>query len=155
NVFLQCNYSLSTNAASFSASAASASVNLTTSAGCPWTVVNSNSWITITSLANGSGNVTVNYQVAANPTLFARTGTVSIAGQTFTVNQAGIVCSYALSSAGQTHTASAETNSFNVITTNPCPWSVSNTNTWIILLGGSNGAGNGPVTYAVEANGAL
>jgi hypothetical protein len=49
-------------------------------------VSNNPSWITITGGTSGSGNGTVTYSVTANtgPT---RTGTMTIAGQTFTVNQ--------------------------------------------------------------------
>lgn len=44
-------------------------------------------WITITSGQNGNGNGTVSYSVAQNATGQPRTGTMTIAGQTFTVNQ--------------------------------------------------------------------
>ncbi|HEX8568176.1 MAG TPA: Calx-beta domain-containing protein [Pyrinomonadaceae bacterium] len=44
-------------------------------------------WITITSGQNGSGNGTVSYSVAQNATGQPRAGTMTIAGQTFTVNQ--------------------------------------------------------------------
>ena len=44
-------------------------------------------FITITSATSGTGNGTVNYSVAANPTAGVRSGTITIAGQTFTVNQ--------------------------------------------------------------------
>jgi hypothetical protein len=46
-------------------------------------------FITITSGSSGTGNGTVNYSVAANGTGAARQGTMTIAGQTFTVNQSG------------------------------------------------------------------
>ena len=47
------------------------------------------SFITITSGSSGSGNGTVNYSVAANTGTTSRTGTMTIAGRTFTVTQAG------------------------------------------------------------------
>ena len=53
-----------------------------------WTAFSSVPWITVTSGTSGTGNGTVNYSVAANAGL-PRPGTLSIAGQTFTVNQAG------------------------------------------------------------------
>ncbi|HEY0548842.1 MAG TPA: BACON domain-containing carbohydrate-binding protein [Verrucomicrobiae bacterium] len=154
-VLIQCNYSLNTNAAFFTAAAGTSSVNLTADAGCAWTIINTNPWVAITSPTNGAGSATVNLSVIANSNLATRVGTIVIAGRNFTVTQQGLVCSYALSSPGQTHTAAMETNFFNVILTNPCPWSVSNTNSWIVLLSGSSGAGSGTVTYSVEANPAL
>ncbi|HLJ44398.1 MAG TPA: FG-GAP-like repeat-containing protein, partial [Bryobacteraceae bacterium] len=53
-----------------------------------WTATSNDSFITVTSGASGSGNGTVNYAVAANLTTAARQGTLTIAGQTFTIMQA-------------------------------------------------------------------
>jgi hypothetical protein len=55
-------------------------------AGCSWTAVSQDSWITVTAGGSGSGNGTVTYSVAANPGA-ARKGTIRIAGKTFTVQQ--------------------------------------------------------------------
>src|SRR5206468_12763870 len=93
---LSCSYALTTNAASFSAAGGSGSVSLTVNAGCPWTVVNSNGWITIASATNGTGGTTVNYSVAANPTMSARSGVLVIGGLSLAVTQDALVCSYAL-----------------------------------------------------------
>jgi len=69
----------------------SASVALTASNGsCPWTAQSNASWLTITSGASGVGNGTVTYAAARNATGTGRTGTMTIAGQTFTVIQSGI-----------------------------------------------------------------
>ncbi len=46
-------------------------------------------WITITSGASGKGKGTVNYSVAANSGV-ARSGTMTIAGRTFTLTQAAV-----------------------------------------------------------------
>jgi hypothetical protein len=64
-------------------------VNVNTSNGCPWTAQSNVGWITITSGSPGTGNGTVNYAVAANTGTTLRTGTLTIAGQTFTVQQKG------------------------------------------------------------------
>jgi hypothetical protein len=55
-----------------------------TSAGCGWTAISNASWITTAS--SGSGNGTVSYSVATNSGA-ARTGSISVNGQTFTVSQ--------------------------------------------------------------------
>lgn len=81
-----CTYSITPTSLSFAAAGGTGSVNVTTSAGCNWTAVSNEAWITITAGGSGSGNGTVNYSVAAN-TGSARTGTMTIAGQTFTVDQ--------------------------------------------------------------------
>ncbi len=84
-----CSFSINPTSASFAAAGGSASVSVTTTAGCNWTAVSNNSFITITSGASGSGNGTVNYSVAANTSSLSRNGSMTIAGLTFSVSQAG------------------------------------------------------------------
>ena len=86
-----CTYSISPTNSSITAAAASGSFNVTTNETyCTWTAVSNAAWITVTGGASGTGNGTVNYSVAAN-TGAARTGTITAAGQTFTINQAAAV----------------------------------------------------------------
>lgn len=84
-----CSFSINPTSASFAAAGGSASVAVTTQAGCNWTAVSNNSFITITSGASGSGSGTVNYTVAANTASTSRNGSMTIAGLTFNVTQAG------------------------------------------------------------------
>jgi len=56
---------------------------------CPWIAESNVDWITIDSGSSGSGDGTVSYTVLPNKTSSQRTGTISIADQTFTVKQAG------------------------------------------------------------------
>jgi hypothetical protein len=82
-----CSYTLSANSLNFGFSAGSGSFNVLTSAGCSWTVVNNSTFITVTAGSSGSGNGTVSYSAPMNMGA-ARSGTLTIASQTFTLNQA-------------------------------------------------------------------
>jgi PKD repeat protein len=62
-------------------------VEVTTGAGCQWTAESQASWIQIASGSSGNGPGSVSYTVDEN-TGSARTGTMSIAGWEFRVNQA-------------------------------------------------------------------
>ncbi|MBF0337943.1 MAG: DUF1566 domain-containing protein [Nitrospirae bacterium] len=73
----------------FTATGGSGSVSVTANTGCTWNASSNASWITLTYGLSGSGNGTVNYTVAANTSTTSRTGTMTIAGQTFTVTQGG------------------------------------------------------------------
>ena len=84
-----CTYSISPTSASVAAGGGSGSVTVTAGTGCAWTAVSNSGFITVTSGSSGSGNGTVNYSVAANTGSASRNGTITIAGQTFTVTQAG------------------------------------------------------------------
>jgi hypothetical protein len=86
-VFPPCTLTLTSSSFSAIAPGGSSSVDVTASAGtCSWTAASNNSWLTITSGASGTGSGTVNYSFATN-TAAARSGTLTIAGHTFTVNQ--------------------------------------------------------------------
>lgn len=84
-----CTYSISPSSANFAAGGGTGSVTVTAGAGCNWTAVSNASFITVTSGSSGSGNGSVGYSVAANSGSASRNGTMTIAGQTFTVTQAG------------------------------------------------------------------
>ncbi len=89
DVAVGCTFSIAPTSESFPASGGTGSLALMAPDGCMWTASSNDSWITITSGESGSGNGTVEYSVAANPGASSRTGTMTIAGQTFTVTQAG------------------------------------------------------------------
>lgn len=80
--------SLNAQAASVAALATSASIPVTAGAGIGWTAQSNAAWITITSGASGTGDGTIDFSVAAN-TGAARSGTLTIGGQLFTIEQEG------------------------------------------------------------------
>ncbi|HEV2884758.1 MAG TPA: M36 family metallopeptidase [Pyrinomonadaceae bacterium] len=85
-----CTYSINPTSASHPSGGGTGSVTVTAPAGCAWTAVSNATFLTITSGSSGSGNGTVNYTVASNSgSTNSRNGTLTIAGLTFTVTQAG------------------------------------------------------------------
>jgi hypothetical protein len=84
-----CSYSISPTSNSFTSSGGTGSVGVTAQSGCSWTASINSSWITITAGSSGSGNGTVSYSVSANMSTVSRSGTMTIAGKTFTINQSG------------------------------------------------------------------
>jgi hypothetical protein len=83
-----CTFSLSSTSVNLPASSGTGMVGLTASGGgCPWTASSNVPWLAITAGSSGTGSGTVTYSIAAN-TGAPRSGTLTIGGQTFTVNQA-------------------------------------------------------------------
>ena len=82
-----CTFSLSGPGQSFDATGGTGNVSVNTSSGCAWTATSSDSWLTVVSGASGTGTGTLVYLVAANTTGRARTASLSIGGEMFTVNQ--------------------------------------------------------------------
>ncbi len=90
-------FTLSSTSANIPAAGGSGTVSVTSTVPtAPWSAASNDSFITITSGAGGTGNGTVSYSVAANTGASTRQGTLTIAGQTFTVIQAGLTQSTAL-----------------------------------------------------------
>jgi hypothetical protein len=84
-----------------------------------------------------------------------RTGTLTIAGQTFTLMQAAgtAPCSYNINSTSQSVAAAGVNGSVNVTTTAPCAWTaVTNSPPWLTVTSGASGSGNGSVGFNVAAN---
>ena len=149
-----CSYALSAADHSAAASGGTTTVDVTAGSGCGWTAASQASWITIGSGANGSGSGTVGLSIAAN-TGGQRTGTVAIAGQTLTVNQAAAAtpgCSYALSDTDHSAGATGGTTTVDVSAGAGCGWTAASQASWITISNGANGSGNGTVTLSIAAN---
>ena len=84
-----CTYGLTASSVAIVAAGGTATVGVTASdAACAWSRASNVAWITIAQGTSGAGAATLTYTVAPNLGL-ERTGTLTLAGQTFTVNQAG------------------------------------------------------------------
>jgi sugar lactone lactonase YvrE len=81
-----CTYQLSATSASAQLSFSAASVGVLAPFGCNWTAASNSNFLSVTSGASGGGNGTVGYSVAAD-SVGTRSGTLTIAGQIFTVTQ--------------------------------------------------------------------
>lgn len=157
-----CTFSLNTTAQNFTASGGSGIITGTTQVGCYPPVSSNNSFITITGAGSGTtfggGNgsfFSVLYRVGATSGA-ARSGTITIGGQIFTVNQSSADCAYSLDSNSQNFPASGGSGSINVTTTSGCGYSasvVSNSPfSFVAITDGASGSGSGTVNFAVTPN---
>ncbi len=149
-----CPFSISpTTIATIPSTGGSGTITLTTpSSTCVWTATsNASTWLTV-SPASGTGIGTVTYTVSANTSTSQRTGTLTIAGRTFTVTQDGVPCSYSLTPTSKTFTSAAGTGSVNITTPSNCTWTAASNATWITITSNSSGSGNATVNYSVTEN---
>jgi hypothetical protein len=145
-----CTYSISPTSNSVGIAGGSGTVGVACVSSCSWTANSNNSWITVTGGANGSGSGTFSYSVAANSGQ-ARSGTITIAGQTFTVNQAS-GCTYSISPTSNSVGIAGGSGTVGVACGSSCLWTANSNNSWITVTGGANGSGSGTVSYSVAAN---
>ena len=93
-----CNFSVNPTTVLVGHGSGNGSVSVTVVSGCSWTANSNVGWITIGSGSAGNGAGTVGYSVADNiGNCSARTGTVTVAGQTITVIQAADTINYTIS----------------------------------------------------------
>jgi hypothetical protein len=84
-----CSYSIDPHdGKGFGPDGGTGSVNVTTGPNCAWSASSNANWLFV-GPAGGVGNGSVGYGVAPNNSEFDRAGTLTIAGQTFTVKQKG------------------------------------------------------------------
>jgi hypothetical protein len=123
-------------------------VIVTTAAGCAWTAASNSPWLTVTEGASGVGPGVVSYQAAAG--VEARSGSLTIAGRTFIVNQSA-GCSYSLAPEVQNVDAGEREVTVDVQTSPGCAWTAASNAPWITLRD-TGGSGAGRVRVVVASN---
>ena len=147
-----CNYVVNPSALSLGTAAQGVQVLVLTSAGCLWTVQNNVPWLTVTPLSgggNGNGGVILTPQ--ANTTAAARSGTVVIAGQTVTVTQAGVPCTFSANPPSLALNAGAQSAQVALTAVTGCTWSATSSAPWL-TASPPNGSGGTTLTISLAAN---
>ncbi|MBL8217574.1 MAG: BACON domain-containing protein, partial [Bryobacterales bacterium] len=146
-----CTYNLSTATINIPAAGGTGSTFVQTSSACGWSAASNAAFVTITAGANGSVSGLVTFNVAPNSGA-ARTGTLAIAGQTFTVNQAaGTSCPITFTPGSATFLSSGGVGATTQVNT-PCDWTATSSVPWIRITAGAAGIGPGTITYTVDPN---
>jgi hypothetical protein len=124
---------------------------------CQWDAVSSVPWINVISGASGVGNGSTSIAVQPNGGA-ARSGTVTIAGKTFSVQQDGATSSTCVFVVTPASFAVAAEGAFVTITVvniqgANCPWTATPSASWLAFLqGGTVIQGNGSGSFQVIVN---
>ncbi len=139
--------------ASFPAAGGSGTISVNAGAGCSWTASSTVGWITLPSGSGGTGSATVNFSVSAN-TGASRVGNLTVAGQTFNISQdpGQAPCGYSLNPTQQAYDASGGMGSLGVNAGTGCTWTAISNATWVSVISGASGSGNGTVAFSVGTN---
>ncbi|MDA7666564.1 hypothetical protein N8652_02880, partial [bacterium] len=135
--------SIEPSQASVSSSGGSASTNLILSGNVQWTATTTAPWLDITSSTTGAGSAEIRVVASRNPTVYERTGTVLVAGQTFSVIQPGL--NVDLEYEQPIFRAAGGDLTIDVATEAGAAWEVSSDVNWIIpvLPAGGSAFGSG------------
>lgn len=156
---LLCSYAIAPQSVTIPASGATTqTLNVVATNGCSWTASSNAGFLTITSGSSGTGSGSVTCQVAANsgPT---RSGTLTIAGQSFTVTETGTTSPVLTLSQSTLHfgySGSLMTSPQTVTVTfaggSSIAWTASSNQPNILVSPGS-GSGNGTFQITAAAGG--
>ncbi len=152
-----CGFTVAQNQASQTIGAAGGSLTIpvTATAGCNWTARSDAGFLSIADAGSGNGSGSVVVAVALN-TGAERTGTLVIAGVTFTIKQDAAACAFALG--GDTNRVFAVGGGSGRITVTVtqgpanCSWTAASNASFIAITAGASGTGAGNVDFTVAAN---
>jgi hypothetical protein len=151
-----CTYAVAPVTASIAAAGGTGAVTVTAASSCSWTAQSNATWITLTSPASGTGSAQVSFTGTANPDTTARAGTLTVAGITVTVNQAGRepdpACTFAIEPQSADVGAGSTSGTVSVTTAAHCNWTVTSNASWLSVTSPASAMGSGTVAYAVAAN---
>jgi YVTN family beta-propeller protein len=150
-----CTYSISPGSAAYGQGGGPGTIAVSAQSGCPWTAASNAGWIAISSGASGSGGGVVTYNVSPNANAAPISGSLTIAGQTFTVSETGVSCSYTFSSTGTSIAAIGGAGTVNITAPSGCAWTLTSDASWITLTSGISGSGSAAVSFTIAANTAM
>ncbi|MBC7912034.1 MAG: hypothetical protein H7Y30_16110 [Pyrinomonadaceae bacterium] len=147
-----CGFSITPSFQAFPHTGGSGVINVNaTFPNCGWAAVSEVGFLDITSAATGTGSGTVAFTVEPN-LLQGRTGTMIIAGRTFSIQQAS-GCPFALAQETMQVGSGGGNRSVQVIAGELCAWLANSSDNWITVIGGGAGTvGNGTVNFTVAPN---
>jgi probable HAF family extracellular repeat protein len=154
---IPCPLSLSAPGESFSTEGGVGSFSVTPGPSCTWSAKSNVSWISVLSLPiiplgfEVISPANVIYEVSANSGA-ARSGTISVGAQTYSITQAGFSCSYSI---GPTFAATADTGGSVAVSVSApagCSWRATANVPWMTVKSGASGSGGGVVVLSVSAN---
>lgn len=132
---------------SFGAVGGSTNVVLTVPSITQWTAESGTPWIAVTSSSSSAGSARVSFDVSANPSTEARTGTLTLAGKTVTVSQEGLWSQ--LFYDGTVFDETSNSGWIDVQVEGDGDWTASTDADWLTLLD-TEGHGSGSVMFVVD-----
>lgn len=129
------------------AEGSTASVNLTLAQQVNWTAKSNKSWIEIVSDTTGAGSNTIDFMIAANPSVYARSGSITVAGINVEITQEGLWADVTCTK--DNFGVLSDSGTILVNTEGGAQWQASTSTSWITLLT-TSGSGPGNIMFVVD-----
>jgi hypothetical protein len=149
-----CSYQLSATSQVYPHRGGAGTVAVSAANGCSWAAVSNDTWIVIVS-PDGEGEGAVSFEVRENFAISPRVGSITAAGQTVMILQAGTAggdCRGTISPLNESVSVDGGTGSVDITIAQSCIWSAVSNATWITITSQNSGIGPGTLTYSVAPN---
>ena len=131
----------------------SGSLHITTNRECQWSASTEAAWIALSS-REGQGEGSVPFTVTSNADPSARATSILVNDQRLQIAQQGRPCAFTLSSNREVVDASGGEHTIHVRATSAeCTWTASANEPWITIVSGTQGRGDGDVSFRIAAGG--
>ncbi len=121
---------------------------LTVANNVTWLASSDSAWLTLLSSSSGAGPATVRWSATANPTVYERVATVTVAGVTAQIRQPGRTVT--VSSSNIILPPDGGSVQVSVSAEGGASWQAVPLDPWLTVIAGASGAGSGNVTIVAD-----
>jgi hypothetical protein len=151
-----CTYTVDPTRKTVAASGETMTISVTAASGCGWTSSSRAGWISITAGQSGTAGGSVQVVIERNSGA-ARTGAVTVAGRSVTIDQSAAsapppACSYGIKPTSYQAGRGPDNVVVSVTAGSGCAWTATSSAAWVSIAEGRSGTGNGTVRLVVDAN---
>ena len=147
----RCTAVVTNSSSSFAASGGTGTVSISVARECPWSAASQSAWLSITSAAQGQGDATLTYAVAANADPVVRQGALVVSDRPVAVTQAAAACRFEVVPSSNAVGPEGGELIIQVRTHPACDWSTRSEVSWASLTPGA-GRGEASIRVIVEPN---
>jgi hypothetical protein len=154
---MPCGYTATPASSTVAAAAGAGTITVATGAGCGWDAIAHARWITLGAPTAASGNGTVGFTLSANPLPIARSGGVTVAGQTLVITQEAsaspvTTCPASLAPGNVAFAVAGGSADVAVTAPGTCSWTATSFVPWITVVSGASATGGATVRLEASAN---
>ncbi len=148
----RCGVQARVESSTFTAAGGSGTLQVTTARECTWSAESSASWLRLSSPTQGQGESALQFTVAPNADPPQRTASITVKDQQVQISQTGRPCEFQLSSTHESLEPAGGERTIEIAASSAqCAWTGSTDVSWITIVNGREGTGNGALVFRVGA----
>src|SRR4051812_15790510 len=148
---VKCSVQAQVERSVFAAAGGAGTVTVSANRECEWSVHSDASWVTISTAATGQRPGAIWFTVGANAAASRRSAGITVNDRRVEISQDAQPCTFTVSSNRESMDGAGGTVAISVrASAASCGWTASANVSWIAIVSGGEGTGNGTVTLRVD-----